>query len=99
LPLYALIAKDKPNGLEHRLAVRPEHLKHLDTLGQKLVMAGPFQTEEGKATGSWVVIEAGNLSEATRLFEADPFVVQGVFQSYEITRWNWGINNPDKRGQ
>lgn len=99
MPLYAMIAKDKANGLEHRLAVRPEHLKHLETLGQRLVMAGPFQTEEGNAMGSWVVIEAANLAEATKLFEADPFVVRGVFQSHEITRWSWGINNPDKRGQ
>ena len=99
MPLYAIIAKDKPNGVEHRMAVRPQHLKHLDSLGDKLVMAGPFQTEEGQPKGSWVVIEAANLDAATKLFEADPFVAQGVFQSYEITRWNWGINNPEKRGQ
>ena len=99
MPLYSIVAKDKPNGVEHRMAVRPEHLKHLDGLGQKLVMAGPFQSEEGKPTGSFMVIEAGNLAEATGLFEKDPFIVQGVFASYEISRWNWGINNPDKRGQ
>ena len=99
MPLYSIIAKDKPNGVEHRLAVRPEHLKHLDTLGKKLVMAGPFQTEEGKPTGSFMVIEAGSLSDATSLFEKDPFITEGVFASYEISRWSWGINNPDKRGQ
>jgi uncharacterized protein YciI len=99
LPLYALIAKDKPNGTEHRLAVRPVHLKHLESLGSKVIFAGAFQTEEAKPTGSLVVIEAPNLAEATSLFEADPFVEQGVFGSYEITRWNWAVNNPDKRGQ
>ena len=99
MPLYSIIARDKPNGVEHRMAVRPEHLKHLDTLGKKLVMAGPFQTEEGKPTGSFMVIEAGSLSDATSLFEKDPFITEGVFASYEISRWSWGINNPDKRGQ
>jgi uncharacterized protein len=99
LPLYAFIAKDKPNGVEHRLAVRPEHLRHLESLGDKLVFAGAFQTEEPKPTGSLVVIEAGNLADATATFEQDPFVKQGVFLSYEITRWNWAVNNPGKRGQ
>ena len=99
MPLYAIIAKDKPNGLDYRMEVRPDHLKHLDSLGDKLVMAGPFQTEDGKATGSWVVIEAPDLATATTMFEADPFVARGVFGSYEITRWSWGIKNPDKRGQ
>ena len=33
MPFYSIIATDKPNGLEHRMAVRPEHLKHLDNLG------------------------------------------------------------------
>jgi uncharacterized protein YciI len=99
MPLYSIVAKDKPNGVEHRMAVRPEHLKHLDRLGQKLVMAGPFQSEEGKPTGSFMVIEAADLTEASNLFNKDPFITQGVFASYEISRWSWGINNPDKRGQ
>lgn len=97
MPLYAMMAKDKPNSA--RMAVRPTHLKHLDTLGRRLVFAGPFQDEAGQPTGSLVVIEAADLGEARGLFEQDPFVTQGVFQSYEISRWNWGINNPDKRGQ
>jgi uncharacterized protein YciI len=99
MPLYAIIAKDKPNGVAHRMAVRPTHLKHLDGLGDKLVIAGPFQGEDAGPTGSFMVIEAGDLAEATRLFEADPFIIEGVFGSYEISRWSWGINNPDKRGQ
>ena len=93
MPLYAITAKDKPNGLEHRMAVRPEHLKHLDALGDKLVLAGPFQTEEGKATGSFVVIEAPDLAAATALFEEDPFIRQGVFASYEISRWALTLNH------
>jgi uncharacterized protein YciI len=99
LPLYACIGRDHRNGVEHRLAVRPEHLKHLDSLGSALVFAGPLQTEDGQPIGSLVVIESATLSEAAATFERDPFVIHGVFQSHEISRWNWGINNPDKRGQ
>ena len=92
MPFYSIVAKDKPNGLEHRLAVRPEHLKHLDNLGDKLVIAGPFQTEEGKATGSFMVIEAPDLATATALYEQDPFIKSGVFESYKISRWALTIN-------
>ncbi len=69
MPLYSIIARDKANGLDHRLAVRPEHLKHLETLGDRLVIAGPFQDEEGKATGSFMVVEAESLAAAKALFE------------------------------
>ena len=92
MPFYSIIATDKPDGLEHRMAVRPEHLKHLDNLGDKLVIAGPFQTEEGKATGSFMVIEAPDLATATSLYEQDPFIKEGVFGSYKISRWAHTIN-------
>ena len=95
--LYAIIAKDKPNGLEHRLVVRPTHLAHLDTLGDKLVIAGPFLDAEGKACGSLMVIDAGSQEEAEAMARKDPFVSEGVFESYEVRRWSWGINNPDNR--
>lgn len=92
MPFYSIIATDKPDGLEHRMAVRPEHLKHLDKLGDKLVIAGPFQTEEGKPTGSFMVIEAADLATATSLYEQDPFIKEGVFGSYKISRWALTIN-------
>jgi len=92
MPLYALIAKDKAGGLDHRLAVRPKHLDHLDSLGDKLVFAGPFQTEEGKPTGSFMVIEAEDLDAAKALYAKDPFVAEGVFESCEISRWSLTIN-------
>ena len=99
MPLYAFIAKDKANGQEHRLAVRPTHLKHLESLGNRVVFAGAFQTEASQPTGSLVVIEAPDLADATATFESDPFVREGVFESWQILRWNWTINNPTRRGQ
>jgi uncharacterized protein YciI len=99
MPLYAVIAQDQPNGVEHRMAVRPTHLDHLKTLGDKLVFAGPFLGDDEKPTGSLVVIEAASLADAQAMAAADPFVKEKVFASYEVKRWNWGINNPEKRGQ
>ncbi|KKB85647.1 hypothetical protein VW29_06395 [Devosia limi DSM 17137] len=97
--LFAIIAQDQPDGVEHRMAVRPTHLEHLKTLGDKLVFAGPFLDENEKPYGSLMVIEAASLEEAKAMAAADPFAREKVFASYEVRRWNWGINNPDKRGQ
>lgn len=99
MPLFAVIAEDKPNGLEHRLATRPEHLEHLKSLGARLVFAGPFLDSEGIPCGSLMVIEAADQDEAQAMIEADPFVRHGVFSGYQLRRWNWGINNPEGRGQ
>jgi len=92
MPLYALIARDKPDGLALRQAVRPTHLAHLDSLGDTLVLAGPFQDEDGRATGSFVVIEAETIQAARALFARDPYMTEGLFQSYEVSRWAMTIN-------
>lgn len=94
--LYALIAHDRPNGLARRQEVRPEHLQHLDSLGSRLVLAGPFLDDNGDMTGSIVVIEAEDLKDAQATFNRDPFVVKGVFDSMTIKRWHLGINNTNK---
>ena len=91
--LYALVADDKPDGLKDRLANRPEHLKHLESLGEKLIFAGPFVDQNGDATGSIVVIEAQSQGEAETLFKQDPFIVKGVFGAYQVRPWKLTINN------
>lgn len=90
--LFAIVAYDKPNGLAHRMEVRPDHLAHLDTLGDKLVLAGPFLDAKGDMNGSFMVIEAESQAEAEAVFAKDPFVARGVFGSIEIRPWKIGIN-------
>jgi uncharacterized protein YciI len=97
--LYAMIAKDKPNHVEHRMATRPEHLAHLESLGDALVFAGALLDTNDKPNGSMVVLEAQSLAEAEALAAADPFVKKGIFESYTVQRWNWAVNNPTGRGQ
>jgi uncharacterized protein YciI len=91
--LYAMIAKDAPGMGEKRLAVRPVHLKHLESLGSQLKLAGALLDADGKAEGSLVVIEAETLEAATAIFQADPFVPEGVFGSIEIKPWRIVYDN------
>jgi uncharacterized protein len=90
--LYAIIAYDKPNGVDHRAAVRPTHLKHLDSLGDRLVLAGPFVNENGDGVGSFMVIEASSQQEAEAEFGKDPFIQEGVFESWTVRPWKLTIN-------
>ncbi|MDB5614480.1 MAG: YciI family protein [Devosia sp.] len=85
--LFAMIAKDKPGSIDQRLAVRPVHLQHLESLGQQLRLAGALLDADGKPEGSLMVIEAETIEAATELFNADPFVKHGIFASTEIKPW------------
>lgn len=94
--LYALIADDRPDGLADRLAIRPEHMTHLESLGDKLVLAGPFLDQKGEPNGSIVIIEAASQGEAETLFRRDPFIAKGVFGAYQVRPWRLTINNTQK---
>ena len=94
--LFAMIAKDKPGTGDQRTAVRPVHLEHLHSLGDKLVLAGALLGEAGIPEGSLMVLEAETLEAATATFLADPFIEAGIFASYEIKPWRVAINNMAK---
>jgi uncharacterized protein len=93
--LFALICTDKPDSLELRQQSRPEHLKFLEGLGSSLKAAGPFTDDEGKPTGSLVVIEAQNRAAIAAIAGRDPYAVAGLFASVEIKPWKWLIKNPE----
>ena len=95
--LFALICTDKPNSLDLRMSVRPDHLKHLESLGTALKAAGPFTTDEGSPTGSLVIIEATDRAAAQAMAESDPYAKAGLFASVEIKPWKWLIKNPEAK--
>lgn len=93
MPLFALIAKDKPGTGAQRAATRPVHLEHLNSLGQELVIAGALMGADGNPEGSLMVVEADTLETATARFMADPFIAEGIFGSVEIKPWRIAINH------
>ncbi len=93
--LFALICTDKPNSLELRQQTRPDHLKYLESLGGRLKAAGPFTDDDGKPTGSLVIIDATDRAEISGIAARDPYAVAGLFASVEIKPWKWLIKNPE----
>ena len=93
MPLFAMIAKDKPGSGELRASSRPVHLEHLKAMGETLVMAGALMGPDGNPEGSLLVLEADSLEAATATFTADPFVAAGLFSSVDIKPWRIAFNH------
>jgi uncharacterized protein len=82
----ALICHDKPGHLQTRLDNRTAHLAHIQTSGV-VEMAGPFLSPEGAMTGSLLILNVENLSQAQDWAAADPYALAGLFASVSISEW------------
>ena len=84
---YVIFARDIPNTLEKRLAVREQHLARLKQLQNEnsLLIAGPNPAIDdenpGEAgfTGSTVIARFENLQAAKNWAAQDPYVEAGVY--------------------
>lgn len=92
--LYVIECRDKPGHLQTRLDTRPEHLDFLESLGDELVLAGPFLDGDEKPCGSLVVVKVDMLGHAEDIAARDPYAVAGLFESVEVRRWNWALKRP-----
>ena len=93
--LYAVTCTGKPDSLALRMANRPEHVAYLQSLGDRLVIAGPFTEPDGKTmNGSLIVVEAGSLEAARTIAAGDPLARAGLFASVEVRPWLWTLNRP-----
>ena len=87
--LFAFLCQDKPGALQVRLDTRPDHLAYLNALKAdgKLGFAGPFLGDDGKPTGSLVVVKVETIEEARQIAANDPYAKAGLFESVTITEW------------
>jgi uncharacterized protein YciI len=93
--LFIVSGHDHDNGLQHRLAVRPRHRAHYETLGVDLILSGPYLDDKGDPIGSMIIIRRDTQAAAEAYAAADPFVVEQVFASVSVSRWDWFMNRPD----
>jgi uncharacterized protein YciI len=86
MPLFVLIGRDGPDGLALRRRHREAHLANLQPLvdADRVRFAGPIRTADGNPCGSVVVFEAADLAAARAFAETDPYVVKGIFASFEV---------------
>ena len=90
--LYALIGWDGPDALAVRRRVRAAHLERVRRLAAagRVVLAGPMPAvdapDPGEAgfEGSLIVAEFDSRDDALAWLRGDPYVTEGVFESYEV---------------
>ena len=92
--LFIVSGRDHANGLEHRLAIRPRHRAHYESLGDDLILSGPYLDEAGEPIGSMIIIRRDSQDAAEAFANADPFVVEGVFSELTVSRWDWFMKRP-----
>jgi hypothetical protein len=86
VPLFAFTGHDGPRGRELRWTHRPAHLARwqpLDAAG-RVLHGGPLLDDEGQPIGSLLIFEAPSLAEARAFAAGDPYVVEGIFERWEV---------------
>jgi uncharacterized protein YciI len=91
MPLFVILATDKPGALEARMAAREAHLAYLAGVKDMVLAAGPFLDAEGAMVGSMLVIEADDLGAAQAFQAADPYTQAGLFDHVEVRGWRMGV--------
>lgn len=84
--LFVLIGRDGAQGIALRALHREAHLARLRPLADagRVVYAGPLLDAALQPTGSVIVFEAADLEAARRFAAGDPYVVEGVFERWEV---------------
>lgn len=84
MPLYALVARDPEP--ERRQRARPAHIEHMNRLDEagRVRHGGPLLDGDDNAVGSLIIIEADSLADAKATFERDPYIVNDVFERYDV---------------
>ena len=96
MPHYILIARDKPESLELRMATRPDHLAYIESFGSKARLGGAILDDAEKPAGSVIVLEMDSLAEAQQFAADDPYNKAGLFSSVEILPYRIAVDTMSK---
>jgi uncharacterized protein len=84
MPLFAAIARDLPDAHERRMAARPAHFAYIETIQDRIAIAGPLKTAEGGFAGSILIYDVADEAEARGLLEGDPYFKAGIWHPPEL---------------
>ena len=87
MPLFAIIAYDKPGSGGLRTATRPAHFDYLTAIESRIRAAGPIDDEPGQPIGSLIIAEFDDLAAARAFAAADPYARAGLFVEVRVAPW------------
>jgi hypothetical protein len=90
--LYVILGQDAPGALEIRKRVRARHLERIGELvvAGRVAIAGPCPVQDSPEpspagfTGSVIIAEFDSLEAARQWVAGDPYVTEGVFESWDV---------------
>jgi hypothetical protein len=87
MPYFAIHCIDKPAAGDLRVATRPQHLEHVASVGDRLLVAGPLLDEDGEPIGSLLIVDFDDRKAAIQFAADDPYARAGLFASVAVTAW------------
>jgi uncharacterized protein YciI len=87
MPYYAIHCIDKPQSSDLRVQTREEHLAHVRSVADDLLIAGPLLGDDGAPIGSLLIIDFEDRRAAMRFAAEDPYARAGLFGSVAVTAW------------
>lgn len=84
--LFALIARDKPDSLELRMATRQAHLDYVAQTGV-VQQAGPILDDDGAMIGSLLILDLPDREAVMVWAVGDPYSKAGLFKDIEVLPW------------
>ncbi len=83
--LYAIMAWDHPDAPAKRMECRAAHFAYIETIMDKIVLAGPLKTDDGGFAGSLLIVKADNREAAEAILKSDPYYTGGVWARWDIS--------------
>ena len=87
MPHFAIHCIDKPATGALRAATRAEHLAYIETIVDRVLVAGPLLGLDGGPIGSLQIINFADRKAAIAFAAGDPYALAGLFASVAVTAW------------
>lgn len=83
--LYSFVLIDKPEALDLRNRVRPEHKAYLAEVADRIAFAGPLLDDDGATmVGSLLAIDFPTRGAAQAWLAGEPFTRAGLYASSSV---------------
>jgi hypothetical protein len=91
---YIIETWDKPDSLDLRMRVRPDHIRFLEENTHRILGAGAKLSDDGETMlGTVYIIDAETREEAEAFVALDPFTKNGLPERIVTTRWRKAFFN------
>lgn len=83
--LFLVHCQDAPDAVERRAAAVQEHRRYIEQNRERIYLGGPLVDDSRSVRiGSVLVLKAASHEEARAFMDAEPYNVNGVFESVVI---------------